>query len=131
MNTLRRCRILAVVATFVCFAPAAVAGPPLICHPFVVDSASALLPWAAGREWRLPHPDYDVARLTADTLTLLSVDASILSRMENLRRATIYADRDPALAEALLAAVLARMDTPPADPYGAALASFDAGYLVE
>ena len=77
MPTLRSCRILAVVATFVCFAPAALAGPPLICHPFVVDSASPLLPWAAGREWRLPHPDYDVASLTADTLALLSVDAPI------------------------------------------------------
>ena len=78
MPTLRSCRILAVVATFVGFAPAAFAGPPLICHPFVVDSASPLLPWAAGREWRLPHPDYDVASLTADTLALLSVDAPIL-----------------------------------------------------
>ena len=91
MPILRFCRILAVVATFIGFAPAAFAGPPLICHPFVVDSASPLLPWAAGREWRLPHPDYDVASLTADTLALLSVDAPIPSRMENLRRATIYA----------------------------------------
>ena len=131
MPTLRSCRILAVVATFVFCAPAAFAGPPLICHPFVVDSASPLLPWAAGREWRLPHPDYDVASLTADTLALLSVDAPILSRMENLRRATIYADQDPAVAEALLAAVLARIDAPTADPHVAALAWFDAGYLVE
>ena len=131
MPILRSCRILAVVATFIGFAPAAFAGPPLICHPFVVDSAFPLLPWGAGHEWRSPHPDYDVARLTADTLALLSVDAPILSRMENLRRATIYADQDPLIAEALLAAVLARIDTPPADPYGAGLAWFDAGYLVE
>ena len=127
MPTLRLGRILAVVATFIAFAPAAFAGPPLICHPFVVDSASPLLPWAAGREWRLPHPDYDVASLAADTLALLSVDAPILSRMENLRRATIYAEENPAMAAELLRAVVERTTTKPTE----ALEWFDAGYLVE
>ena len=103
MRTLRSCRILAVVATFIGFAPAVFAGPPLICHPLVVDSVSPLLPWAAGSEWRLPHPDYDVASLTTDTLALLSVDAPILSpewRICAARRST--RDQDPAAAEALL-----------------------------
>jgi hypothetical protein len=128
---IRFSRILAILAAVAGFAPAAFAGPPLICHPFIVDDGAPLLPWAAGGEWRLPQPGYDVAGLVADTLELLSADATILARMENLRRATIYADQDAVVAEGLLAAVLARTDTPPVQPHAAALVWFDAGYLVE
>src|SRR5687768_18327176 len=34
---------------------------------------------------------YDVQQLTTDTLRLLTAEAPILARMENMRRATIYA----------------------------------------
>ena len=61
-----------------------------------------------GRELAFARPGYDVAGLLADTIALLSPDAPVLTRMENMRRATIYADRDPAIAGALLGAVLAR-----------------------
>jgi hypothetical protein len=131
MFTLRPLRVLVTLAAVVGFAPAALAGPPLICHPFVTDAAAALLPWSPGRDWHSPDPSYDVARLTADTLRLLSPDAPVLTRMENMRRAAIYADRNPAIAGALLGAVLARTKAAPADPRAAALAWFDAGYLVE
>ena len=57
-----------------------------------------LLPWAEGNQWHLPQPDYDRATLVADTLELLSVDAPILVRMENMRRAAIYADENPSMA---------------------------------
>jgi hypothetical protein len=124
-------RALIALAAVVGFAPAALAGPPLICHPFVTDAATPLLPWAASRDWHAPHPGYELANLTADTLRLLSPDAPVLARMENLRRAAIYADRDPAVAGALLGAVLARTKTAAAQPQAAALAWFDAGYLVE
>lgn len=121
--------LLASFAT-IAIAAAAEAGPPLICHPFDAGHA-ALLPWAAsGSGWNSPDPSYDVATLTADTLRLLSPDAPILARMENMRRATIYAGRDERVAAELLAAVLARAQGD-AGQGRAALAWFDAGYLVE
>ncbi len=131
MFAVRPLRVLVTLAAVVGFAPAALAGPPLICHPFVTDAAAPLLPWTLSREWYSPDPSYDVAGLTADTLQLLSPDAPVLARMENMRRAAIYADRDPAIAGALLGAVVARTKTAPADRRAAALAWFDAGYLVE
>src|SRR5437868_5199056 len=55
-------------------------------------------------------------------------DAPVLTRMENLRRATIYAQQDPAVARQLLDAVVARVQTTRnAGPQ----ADFDAGYLIE
>ena len=131
MFALRPLRALVTLAAVVGFAPAALAGPPLICHPFVTDAAAPLLPWMPSRDWHSPDPSYDVAGLTADTLQLLSPDAPVLARMENMRRAAIYADSDAAIAGALLGAVLARTKTASADARTAALAWFDAGYLVE
>ena len=51
--------------------------------------------------------------------------------MENLRRATIYASRDRDAATDLLRALLERTRVPAQSPRAAALAWFDAGYLVE
>jgi hypothetical protein len=102
------------------------AGPPLICHPFQT-TGSALLPWGQGPDWNSPDGDYDVRRLATDTLALLSNDAPVLSRMENMRRAAIYATRDRRAAEQLLAAVIARAAAPDASR----LSVFDAGYLIE
>jgi hypothetical protein len=101
------------------------AGAPLICHPFQTTGAE-LLPWGTGPGWNTPEPRYDVRRLTADTLRLLTPEAPVLARMENMRRAVIYAGRDRRVAEELLAAVAARV-TDTASP----LALFDAGYLIE
>jgi hypothetical protein len=102
------------------------AGPPLICHPFDAGSA-ALLPWGTGQGWNTPSKAYDAQRLVADTLRLLSPEAPILARMENMRRATIYATQDARVASALLAAIQARAS---ADSKNV-LAAFDAGYIVE
>jgi hypothetical protein len=111
-------------------AGSAQAGPPLICHPFDAGKAS-LLPWAGGQGWNTPDRSYDVQRLTPDTMRLLSQQTPVLARMENLRRATIYAAQDRRVAAELLAAVLGKALTAaakePADP----LAWFDAGYLIE
>jgi len=126
----RRSRILLASLALVGVAAAAEAGPPLICHQFDAGNAK-LLPWAStGAGWNSPDPSYDVATLTADTLRLLSPDAPVLARMENMRRATIYAGRDERIAAELLAAVMARAQGDAGkgrDP----LAWFDAGYLVE
>ena len=102
------------------------AGPPLICHPFQTAGA-ALLPWGTGAGWNTPDRQYDVANLVPQTLALLDEDAPVLARMENMRRAVIYATRDERLAQQLLDAVLARASAPGASR----LAVFDAGYLIE
>jgi hypothetical protein len=127
----RPLRTLAALAAFA-FAPAALAGPPLICHPFTTGNGAPLLPWAEGtNHWHSPDRAYDRTSLVADTLNLLSVDAPILVRMENMRRATIYAEESPAMAAELLRAVFERTASKPADARAEALEWFDAGYLVE
>ena len=127
-----RQRILPVVlaAAVVFSVPrAAEAGPPLLCHPFDAGS-SPVLPWGSGNGWNSTDRSYDVQRLTADTLRLLSADTPILARMENLRRATLYASQNQRVADELLKAVLARA-TAPAGGAANRLALFDAGYLIE
>jgi hypothetical protein len=111
-------------------AGAAEAGPPLICHPFDAGKAP-LLPWAGGQGWNNPDRSYDVQRLTADTIRLLSPEVPVLARMENLRRATIYAAQDRRVAAELLTAVLGNALTAAAKEPANALAWFDAGYLIE
>jgi hypothetical protein len=106
----------------------ALAGPPLICHPFETGAAQKLS-WGQGTGWNTPDTKYDLQRLTADTLRLLTSDAPVLARMENMRRATIYAMKDPAVAQQLLAAVMGRALTPSGGRES--IAWFDAGYLIE
>src|SRR5262249_18555306 len=67
----------------------ALAGPPLICHPYDIGDAKSL-PWN-GSEWRDVKPDYELNRLVEDTLALLTPETPVIVRMETLRRATIYA----------------------------------------
>jgi hypothetical protein len=124
MKHLTRIKLLAAAAVFV-LPSLAEAGPPLICHPFQ-STGSELLPWGPGPGWNSPDHKYDVQRLTADTLQVLTPDAPVLGRMENLRRAVIYAARDQKVADQLLAAVTARVTDAP-NP----IALFDAGYLIE
>lgn len=106
------------------------AGPPLICHPFATGG-EAVLQWGTGPGWNTPDRRYDVQRLTADTLKLLTPNAPILARMENLRRATIYAGQDSRVANELLSAVLARALASAANGTPDPHALFDAGYLLE
>ena len=108
------------------FASPALAGPPLICHPF--DTAGGtLIAWGSGSGWNTPLASYDVKKLPVEVAQLLDSDAPVLTRMENLRRATIYAMKDPAVAHQLLTVVMGRALT----PRGGAQAWFDAGYLIE
>lgn len=105
------------------------AGPPLICHPFDAGSA-AMLPWGPGQGWNTPDRSYDVQRLTADTLRLLTPATPVLARMEIIRRATIYANQDRKVALALMKAVLDRAKAT-AEGSRDPLPWFDAGYLIE
>lgn len=106
----------------------ALAGPPLVCFPFDAGAAP-VLSWGQGSGWNTPDPAYDVRRLTADTLRLLTRDAPVLARMENLRRATVYAMKNPVIAQELLSAVMSRALTPSSG--GDPNTWFDAGYLIE
>jgi hypothetical protein len=115
-------------STLTLAATPALAGPPFICHAFDL-SGSPSLPWgsAAAAGWNNPDPTYDVTTLTADVTRLLRPSMPVSARMETLRRATIYASRDRAVAAELLQALEARAKSNPTD----ANALFDAGFLTE
>jgi hypothetical protein len=118
----------ATLAVLVC-TPSAFAGPPLVCHPFDIGTAASL-PWQSnGNDWRGTRADYDVSRLTADTLAALTPGRPVIVRMETLRRAAIYATADTAVARSLLDALMARAKARGEERTAVAL--FDAGYLVE
>jgi hypothetical protein len=119
-------RSLVTLAAVLLFARPALAGPPLICHPFEVEGGK-LIAWGQGAGWNTPDRSYDITRLVADTNASLTPDSPILTRMENMRRATIYAMRDPAIAQELLKTVMARALATTSD----GRAWFDAGYLIE
>jgi hypothetical protein len=119
-------RLTFAVAAVLALASPVLAGPPLICHPFVTESGT-LIAWGKGSGWNSPDPSYDLKRLVADTTTALTPDAPVLTRMENLRRATIYALGDAAVAEQLLKALMNRA----LSTGNNGSAWFDVGYLVE
>jgi len=120
-------RGLALIVALV-LAPALIAGPPLLCHPF--DTAGApSLPWG-GDDWRDARAGYDVRQLTGDTEQLLGAKTPVIARMETLRRAAIYASRDPAIARQLLRRLQTRGKAAQS-PDARALARFDAGYFAE
>src|SRR5438067_6182631 len=106
------------------------AGPPLICHTFEIGQAKSL-PWIS-HSWNLNGSEnYDTKNLAADTLKILAPDTSVLVRMETLRRATLYARKDPVAAKELLARLHARATSAESSGHPDALAWFDIGYLVE
>jgi hypothetical protein len=119
-------RSFVTIAAVVFFARPVLAGPPLICHPFEVEGGN-LIAWGTGAGWNTPDRSYEIKRLVADTTAVLTPDAPILTRMENMRRATIYAMRDPVIANELLKALTARALATTTD----SRAWFDAGYLIE
>ena len=121
---------LVVVIVTLCFASLALAGPPLICHAFEIGQAKSLP--LAGNGWNLSGSEnYDTKNLASDTLEILKPETPVLVRMETLRRATLYARKDPLAAKALLAKLHARATSAESAGHPDALAWFDAGYLVE
>jgi hypothetical protein len=126
-------RSLLVTALTVVSALPALAGPPLICHPFDIGTATSL-PFGdtsdGWRGWQATLPSYDRTKLVDDTLAILSPTTPVIVRMETLRRASAYSVDDKALATRLLGALEARTRKTPRTP-AEALNSFDYGYLVE
>lgn len=121
---------LAVLAALCALPQAVVAGPPLICHPIDIGQAKSL-PWTSD-SWNLSGKEnYDVSRLVDDTLALLTPNTPALVRMETLRRATLYAQKDSMVAKQLFMRLKTRALTARGESPGDALAWFDYGYLVE
>jgi hypothetical protein len=109
-------------------APAApvVFGPPLVCHAFEIGDAPSL-PW--GTKPNSPRADYDRKQLVEDVARLLKTERNLLVRMETLRRAVYYVERDRSLAFQLLGrCALLALDHESAGRQDAE-AWFDAGFL--
>lgn len=116
-------------ALLLLIATAVLAGPPLICHSFDIGSAKSL-PWIS-HSWNLSGTEtYDTSRLAADTVAILSADQTVIVHMETLRRATLYARKDPAAAKALFTRIMRDTKSPEPDE-SRALTYFDIGYLAE
>ena len=111
------------------FATTALAGPPLICHSFDIGNAKSL-PWIS-HDWRLTGAEsYNTNNLVSDTVSILDADPTVIVHMETLRRAVLYAQKDPVIAKQLLLKFIARSNSASNTP-AAALAAFDTGYLAE
>ena len=109
----------------------ALAGPPLVCHPFNIGTAQSLAWSANGNNWRGDVAGYDVSRLADETTALLTPTTPIIVRMETLRRAAVYALRDEKVADQLLTRLADRTHKSESGTKADALAWFDAGYFAE
>jgi hypothetical protein len=122
-------RISAISAILLIAAAVVFAGPPLICHSFDIGSAKSL-PWIS-HSWNLSGTEtYDTSKLVTDTASILAADKTVIVHMETLRRATLYARKDSAVAKALLNRVMMATKSPQPDE-SRALTYFDTGYLAE
>jgi len=107
----------------------ALAGPPLVCFPFDIGTATSL-PWnSSSGSFKGMRPDYDLDRLNRDTVALLTPSTPVLVRMETLRRAALYASANERTARGLLDSLLARAKA--STDSKTSLAEFDLGYLIE
>jgi hypothetical protein len=119
----------AILLALFLFTGSALAGPPLICHSFDIGDAKSI-PWTS-HDWNLTGSEnYNTKNLAADTIAILDSDSVVLVHMETLRRATLYARKDPVAAKQFVTKLAARANSS-ANSQGAALASFDLGYLAE
>ena len=113
-----------------CFPNVALAGPPLICHTIEIGDAKSL-PWVS-HGWNLNGGEnYDTQNLVRDALEILVPNTPVIVRMETLRRASLYARKDPLAAKELLARLQAGASSAEASGHPDALAWFDVGYLAE
>lgn len=121
-----RHRVLTAFALALTVASPALAGPPLLCHPFDIGTARSL-PWDGQAGWSQGRGDYPIKQLVVDTEAILQPGTPVVVRMETLRRAAIYASQDPAVASALVN----RLETKARGNQPEALAALDAAYLIE
>ena len=108
----------------------ALAGPPLTCHALFIGDAKSL-PWASSAGSQIGNEGYNLQHLADDTLALLTDEMPVIVRMETLRRATLYSQKDSNVAKELLGKLRARTFGSAAKGGPDALALFDLGYFVE
>jgi hypothetical protein len=120
---IHRHQLLTAAALVLAVATPALAGPPLLCHPFDIGTAKSL-PWDGTQGWFKGSADYPLERLVGDTEAILQPDTPVVVRMETLRRAAIYASQDAAVAFALVERLSLKAKGPDA------LAPLDAAYLI-
>jgi hypothetical protein len=119
---------MAAIAVALATVAPALAGPPLLCHPYNIGTAKSL-PWVGEKSWFEGRPDYNLANLVADTEALLTPATPVIVRMETLRRAAIYASTDPRVAQVLLKRFISRAEASEEAGRPDALAYLDAAYL--
>ena len=90
---------LALVASMVMLSWPAMAGPPLLCFPYEIGSAKSL-PW--GKDAFKKSESYDASKVIDDAVALLKEEKSTLVRMETIRRAALYIERDSGRAHVLV-----------------------------
>lgn len=120
-------KILRVFIASLAVATPALAGPPLLCHPFDIGNAKSL-PWS-DKSWSDGSPDYKLDRLVADTEALLTPSTPVIVRMETLRRAALYASTDATIASQLIKRFITRAEASEVAGRPDALAYLDAAYL--
>jgi hypothetical protein len=126
----RRAPTALLICAVLAAAVPAMAGPPLLCHPFDIGTARSL-PWGDVTSWLASSPGYRTSGLVTDVEALLVPSTPVVVRMETLRRAAIYAGGDPKAAAALFSALGARARGAAPPGRAAALAHLDAAYYTE
>jgi len=112
-------------AMFLSAVSPALAGPPLVCHTIKIEGAKSL-PFGTGAFDA--DSGYDRARMADDVLALLNAGTPVLVRMETLRRATVYAKKNEAVATRLAQSLAGRASKEKGTP-AEALRVFDVSYL--
>lgn len=120
--------IVSLVLASLAIAVPALAGPPLLCHPFDIGSAKSL-PWVGQKTWDEGQPGYKLNNLVADTEALLTPSTPVIVRMETLRRAALYASTDARVASDLIKRFISRAEASEVAGRPDALAYLDAAYL--
>jgi hypothetical protein len=103
---------------------------PLVKWALEIGDAKSL-PWGTPSTWNSFAPGYDLEQVSTDALALLTPDAQVLPRMETLRRAIAYSQKDPSIAYQLLAALNGRVRDADSAGKPDPLAWFDLGYAFE
>lgn len=114
------------IAALAATADVAMAGPPLLCHPFDIGTAKSLT-WDNSHGWQGRVGATSMKTLVADTEALLTPDTPVIVRMETLRRAALYASTDAQVSRELLTRLQARASS----AKSGGLETFDTGYLIE
>ncbi|MEP6914314.1 MAG: hypothetical protein ABJC89_01655 [Acidobacteriota bacterium] len=124
---LKRSLVPVLLLSALAFAHPALAGPPLLCHPFDIGDARSL-PWNGATAWFEGRPDYQISTVVDDTMALLTPSTPVIVRMETLRRSVIYASANAQVAATLLQRLVARANATEAAGRPDALAFLDAAY---